>query len=194
MNVAALNADRIAAVRQRARCLYDERAVEAALDQLAAAITAELADCNPLVLCVMNGAVIVTGKLATRLTFPLQMDYLHATRYRGETCGGELTWIARPTTPLGDRVVLVVDDILDEGVTLEKILRWCRDAGATAVYSAVLIEKQHSRKHTAVKADFVALQCEDHYLFGYGMDFHGYLRNAPGIYAVDPSDIRGASD
>jgi hypoxanthine phosphoribosyltransferase len=176
---------------EQARQVYDEadllhtaEAVEAALDRMAHAITDKLRHENPLILCVLTGAIIATGKLVTRLDFPLQLDYLHATRYRGDTRGGELHWIAHPRTSLKDRVVLVVDDILDEGLTLEAILAHCRREGARKVYSAVLVDKRHDRKPPGLRSDFTGLEVEDRYVFGYGMDYHEYLRNAPGIYAV----------
>lgn len=170
-------------VYREADCLYDNGQVEAAIARLGSEITQQLSTSNPLVLCVMSGAVITAGKLLTHLDFPLQIDYLHATRYRGATSGGELHWLARPRTPLQGRVVLLVDDILDEGVTLAAILDECRQQGAAAVYSVVLVEKVHDRKN-GFQADFVGLTVEDRYVFGYGMDYKDYLRNAPGIFAV----------
>jgi hypoxanthine phosphoribosyltransferase len=166
-----------------ADCLFTREQVEAAFDKMAAEITASLADKNPLVLCVLTGAIVPTGILLPRLDFPLELDYVHASRYRGETSGGKLHWIAHPSTPMKGRTVLVIDDILDEGLTLEAILEACRNEGASEVYSAVLVDKLHERK-ADLKADFVGLEVEDRYLFGYGMDYEDYLRNAPGIFAV----------
>lgn len=170
-------------VYREADCLYDNAQVEAAIARLGKEITQQLSTSNPLVLCVMTGAVITAGKLLTHLDFPLQVDYLHATRYRGATSGGELHWLARPRFPLQGRVVLLVDDILDEGVTLAAILEECRQQGAAAVHTVVLVDKVHERKN-GLKADFVGLTVEDRYVFGYGMDYKDYLRNAPGIFAV----------
>lgn len=172
------------AVLESADCLYSRNQVEAALDKMAVEIMARLQDANPVLLCVMNGGLVPTGQLMTRLNFALQVDYVHATRYRDRTHGGELDWIARPHVDLKDRVVLVIDDILDEGVTLGAIVDYCVQQGAREVLSAVLVEKLHERKAGARHADFVGLQCEDRYVFGYGMDYKGFLRNAPGIYAV----------
>ncbi len=172
-------------VLKQADCLFDKAEVDAAIDALAAAITTRLAASNPILLCVMNGALVVMGELLTRLQFPLQVDYLHASRYREKLSGADLQWKARPTTPLAGRTVLIVDDILDEGDTLVKIREYCLQQGAAQVFSAVLIDKQHDRRHPMLpRADFTGLEAPDRYLFGYGMDYKGYLRNAPGIYAV----------
>lgn len=166
-----------------ADCLYTAEQVNAALDKMAAAITEKLFNRNPLVLCVLTGAIIPTGYLLTRLNFPLQLDYLHVTRYHDNVSGGRLDWLSEQNYPLQGRDILIVDDILDEGVTLQAIVEHCENAGAASVSSAVLVEKCHNRK-TGVKADFVGVQTEDRYLFGYGMDYKGYLRNADGIFAV----------
>lgn len=179
----AITHDQAQAVLAEADCLYGEDQVAAALDRMAEAITERLADRNPLVLCVMTGALIPAGHLLTRLHFSLQIDYLHATRYDGATSGGELRWIAEPRTSLEGRSVLIIDDILDEGRTLAAIIDACRGKGARDVYTAVLVDKLHDRKH-GVTADFIGLEVEDRYVFGFGMDYKGYLRNAPGIYAV----------
>jgi hypoxanthine phosphoribosyltransferase len=170
-------------VRAEADCLYSAAEVEAALDRLADAISARHGDNNPLILCVMNGGLITTGSLLLRLDFPLEHDYLHASRYRGATRGGELNWQAEPGISLQDRYVIVVDDILDEGYTLAAIVEHCRAQGARSVESVVLVEKLHDRKQ-GIQADYVGLQTEDRYLFGYGMDYKGYWRNAAGIFAV----------
>lgn len=172
-------------VMAQADCLFTEAQVEAAIDEVAARICADLADRNPVVFCVMNGGLIFSGKLLTKLPFALEASYLHATRYRNETSGGELFWKAKPEISFIDRDVLIVDDILDEGHTLNAIVEFCRGAGARNVYTAVLIDKDHQRKaRPGMKADYAGLSCEDRYIFGYGMDYKGYWRNAAGIYAV----------
>jgi hypoxanthine phosphoribosyltransferase len=163
--------------------LYSQREVEQAMDRIAVEITGRLSGEDPIVLSVLNGALIPTGHLLTRLNFPLRQDYVHATRYRGNTDGAELEWIGQPRTSLRDQTVLVIDDILDEGITLAAIVEACREAGAKAVYTAVLVEKLHDRG-VGFKADFVGLNVEDRYVFGYGMDYKGYLRNVPAIMAV----------
>lgn len=170
-------------VRAEADLIYSREQAETALDGLAEQITAEYSESNPLFICVMNGGLIVAGCLLSRLDFPLEQDYLHATRYRGDTTGGELSWLAEPQHSLKGRHVLIIDDILDEGYTLSAIVNYCKKAGVQSVKTVVLVEKLHDRKQ-GIQADYVGLQTEDRYLFGYGMDYKGFLRNAPGIFAV----------
>ena len=164
-------------------CLCDAKQLNKTLDELANKISIDLKDTNPLVLCVMTGGIVPTGHLVTRLTFPMQIDYIHATRYRGETSGGELHWIQEPSISLQDRNVLVVDDIFDEGITLFEIAKYCKEKGAATVRSVVLVNKIHDRK-ADYKPDYVGIDIEDRYLFGFGMDYKNYLRNVNAIHAV----------
>ena len=180
----ALDHADIIKIRNNAECLHDAAAVQAILDRMAGDITAALADSLPIILCVMNGGIIMTGHLLTRLAFPLEIDYLQATRYQGATRGAEVAWLCKPRLSLVGRTVLVVDDILDEGITLADVLEFCRQAGATSVQSAVLVKKRHDRLIDGITADFVGLEVEDRYVFGFGMDYKGYLRNLDGIYAL----------
>ena len=170
-------------VLKEADCLYTQTEVEQQLDRMAQEITARHEDTNPIFLCVMTGAMVPAGHLLTRLNFPLELDYIHATRYAGEISGGELAWETEPLISFQDRDIIVFDDILDEGITLAAIVDYCQQQGARNVYTAVLIEKSHNRKQ-GIRADYVGLEIVDRYVFGYGMDYHGYLRNVPGIYAV----------
>ncbi|MGM0984030.1 MAG: hypoxanthine-guanine phosphoribosyltransferase [Pseudomonadota bacterium] len=171
-------------VMDNADCLISQPEVERALDRMADEITRDLGDRLPVFYCVMNGGLITTGHLLTRLGFPLEVDYLHATRYRGGLRGGELFWRVSPEVPMAGRHVVIVDDILDEGATLAAILDYCRQAGAASISTAVLVDKQHARKAVpGLRADYCSLEVADRYVFGFGMDYKGYWRNAPGIYA-----------
>jgi len=171
-----------------ADCLHDLPAIEKALDKMAKEITEKLHDKNPLVLCVMLGALIPAGYLLPRLNFPLEMDYLHATRYRGATRGGDLHWLVEPRQSLKDRTVLVIDDVMDGGLTLSSIIDYCKQNEAKKVYTAVMVNKIRRREPgVEFEPDFIGLETEDRYLFGFGLDYEEYLRNAPGIYAVGES-------
>ena len=164
--------------------LHSQLEVESAIDRMAEKISARLHDKNPVFLCVMNGGVVISGKLLTRLNFPLTFDAINASRYQNKTTGGEIHWLQKPQTDLKHKTVLIVDDILDQGYTLEAISDYCKDQGATSIYTAVLIDKTLAYKKP-LTADFVGFEVADRYLFGYGMDYKGYLRNAPGIYACN---------
>jgi hypoxanthine phosphoribosyltransferase len=157
--------------------------VMAAVDRVAQEITARFRERTPLVLSVMRGSVIFSGHLLTRLRFPLDFDYLDVTRYGDATTGGNINWKVSPGTAVVGRVVLVVDDILDEGHTLHAIRENLLQAGATEFYSAVFAEKDTGRAKP-IRADFVGLTVPDRYVFGFGMDVMGAWRNLPAVYAL----------
>lgn len=174
-------------VYNKSSLLFTTQQIEAALDQMARDIHERLHDKNPVLLCVMIGGLVPTGNLLPRLDFPLELDYVHATRYRGEITPGALHWKVKPRVALAGRAVLIVDDILDGGVTLAAIVNEIKAMGASEVLTAVLVDKYEKRVENGLKhADFVGLRVEDHYIFGYGMDYNEYLRNAPGIFIVAP--------
>lgn len=170
-------------VLAKASLCLDRVQIQTALDHLAGQLKQKYQHKNPLFLCVMNGGLVFCAELLLRLDFPLQYDYLHATRYQGNTRGGELNWIAHATLPMKGRHIVVVDDINDEGITLAAILKYCREQGAESAHSVVMVEKQHDRQ--VIAADYCGLKVPDAYVFGYGMDYKGYWRNLPEIYAAN---------
>lgn len=160
------------------------REISGAVARLAREISAVLADGFPLVLCVMRGSVVFAGQLLPLLRFPLELDYLDLTRYGDATRGGQIEWkVAPPQQALSGRVVLVLDDVLDEGHTLAAILDKLAASGARRVLSAVLAVKDIGRARE-VTPDFVGVTLPDRYVFGYGMDVSGAWRNLPDIYAL----------
>jgi hypoxanthine phosphoribosyltransferase len=166
-----------------AECVASADTVQAVINRMADEIAGTLAAELPLVLAVMGGAVVFAGQLLPRLNFPLEFDYLHVTRYRGNTSGGEVEWRVLPGQNVVGRSVLVLDDILDEGETLAAIRDKLHDMGAARVWSAVLTNKDNGL-NKPIQADFVGLDVPDRYVFGCGMDAYGLWRNLPAIYAL----------
>ena len=157
--------------------------IDAAVQRLAAQISSQVADACPLVVSVMGGGVVFTGRILPMFRFPLDFDYVHVTRYGDALSGGRVEWVVRPRTPVQDRVVLVLDDILDEGNTLAAIREGFLADGARTVYNAVFAEKETGRPKP-IRADFVGVRLPDRYVFGFGMDVRGAWRNLPAIYAL----------
>lgn len=176
-------------ILESAEMIYSAEAVADTVRRMAAEITAVLSDKNPLVLSVMGGAVVFTGQLLPLLNFPLDFDYLQVSRYHGQTCGGEIRWKVEPEKQVHGRVVLVLDDILDEGITLAAIREWVIQHGAVACYSAVFADKQTGRPKP-VSADFSGVVLPDRYVFGFGMDIYGAWRNLPAVYAIAPDAVK----
>lgn len=177
----------IRAVHAKATRLFSNNEIEAALDRMANEMKVRVGDSSPILLCVLIGGIIPLGNLLTRLDFPLEVDYVHVTRYGDKTRGGKLEWKAKPVSNLQNRTVVIVDDILDEGLTLAPVIEYCKQYGAKEVLTAVLIDKKKMRgEHGVQRADFTGLEVGDRFIFGYGLDYKNYLRNVPGIYVVAP--------
>lgn len=163
--------------------IFSEGEVQSAVLRMAQEINAAMAEVHPLVLSVMGGAVVFTGQLLPLLNFPLDFDYVHVSRYGNSQQGGEMHWKVAPHENVRGRVVLVVDDILDEGETLHAVKQRVMTLGAAGFYSAIFADKLNG-KIKPIKADFVGLEVPDRFVFGYGMDIHGAWRNLPAIYAT----------
>lgn len=157
--------------------------VQAAIARLAGEIQARLGEQYPLVLVVMGGAVVFAGQLLPLLRMPLDLDYIHATRYGAATRGGGLDWKVAPPPGVRGRAVLVLDDILDGGQTMAAIRARLLQLGASSFHCAVLVEKI-LQKRKPVTADFVGIRIPDRFVFGCGMDAKGFWRNLPEIRAM----------
>lgn len=175
--------EELKSIFDKADCLHEAAAVQGAVERMAHEINRDFTEQNPLVLVVMNGGLIPAGWLLPKFEFLFELDYLHATRYRGNTLGKDLQWRVTPHADMQDRPVLLIDDILDEGITLQMIIDDCRSRGASAVRTAVLTRKLHDRNND-VTPDYVGLEVEDRYVFGCGMDYKDYYRHLTAIYAV----------
>ena len=178
--------EEIVQVRDTADLLVDQLAIDQAINALAKAVRHDYADRNPLLLLALKGGCHLGVKLMEQLDFPLQMDVLQMTRYRDGLSGGSLQILAEPATSLAGRQVIIIDDILDQGITLRSMTDYCVNQQAAAVRSVVLVDKQCQRS-IDIQADYVGLEAPDRYLFGCGMDYKGYWRNLPALYAVSDS-------
>jgi hypoxanthine phosphoribosyltransferase len=177
----------LAAALANSDVIHDRAAIERTIAAMAVRIRNDYAGSVPVYLTVMHGGLPFAAQLALDLGargLDLEFDYLHATRYRGATSGGELAWKHRPATPLRGRRVLLVDDIVDEGHTLAAVRAWCRQQGARDVRIAAMAVKQHDRCVPGLCADYAGLEVPDRYVYGYGMDYHEQGRNLPAIYAL----------
>ncbi|MFZ0872728.1 MAG: hypoxanthine-guanine phosphoribosyltransferase [Rhodanobacter sp.] len=164
--------------------LHERDALDTVIADMGRQIDAALDGKRAVFLTVMNGALIFAGQLALSIRTDLEFDYVHATRYRGSTSGSELHWLREPAVSLVDRVVLLVDDILDEGHTLKAVRDDCYQRGARRVLIASLCTKRHDRLAEGIASDFNGIELPDRYVFGFGMDYHEQGRNLPGIYAL----------
>ena len=178
-----MNREEALQIFDRSEEIVSAAEVLASIERMAGAIGESIGDAFPLVLSVMGGAAVFTGMLLPRLAFPLEFDYVHLTRYRNTTQGGEMQWRVAPAESVKDRIVLVVDDILDEGKTMAAIRDRIMAMGARRFLSAVLCEKLIPAAKP-LRPDFCGFEVPDRYVFGCGMDAKGYWRNLPTIRAL----------
>jgi hypoxanthine phosphoribosyltransferase len=169
----------------RSSVLVEKPQVKEAVERMAQKVNDWYDDRPIIMLIVMTGAVMPAAWLASRLKMPLQMDFVHATRYSGQTEGGEIDFRVPPRLNLQDHDVLVVDDIYDIGLTLQMIERYCRSRGARSVNSAVLVRKLHDRETTGELPRFIGMDIEDKYIFGCGMDVYEHWRHLHEIRALE---------
>ena len=168
---------------EEAELLCTAEEVDRAVQRMAGEISGKLRHEFPVVLSVMGGAAVFTGRLLPLLDFPLEFGAIEVTRYDNRTQGRDIAWRLPPRDNVRDRTVLVIDDILDEGVTLAAIRAKLGEMGARRVYAAVFADKDINREKPA-HADFVGITVPDRYVFGFGMDAYGLWRNLPAIYAL----------
>ena len=168
---------------EESELVCSEQEIQAALARLAAQIDARLRDAYPVVLVVMGGAVVFAGQLLPRLRFPLDLDYVHATRYGAATSGGGIAWRVSPPEDVRGRIVLLLDDILDEGRTLAVVKEALLARGAAEVRIAAFARKERGEP-PAIEADYVGVTVPNLFVFGFGMDVDGEFRNLPAIYAL----------
>ena len=174
---------------RNSECLISSIEVAAAYQRLAAQLNLHYAGLNPIVMVVMNGGLIPAGQLLTHLTFYHRMHYIHASRYRDNEGTNELDWKFKPDVSIAGEHVLLIDDIFDEGITLKTIVEELGKENPLSIESCVLLNKEHERKVADFDVDFVGINVADRYVYGCGMDFHGYLRHLPGIYAIKEDKI-----
>ena len=172
-------------VLKNSTLIADRQEVKAAVDLLGEAINAYYGDREIILLIVMTGAVMPAAWVASKLKMPVQMDFVHATRYAGQTEGGEIEFRVPPRLNLEGHDVLIIDDIYDIGLTLQMIEGYCESRGACSVNSAVLVRKIHDRETTGTLPKFIGMEVEDKYIFGCGMDVYENWRHLDEIRALE---------
>ena len=167
--------------------LFTVDEVNTATSRIAKEINRDFSDQHPLILSVMGGAVVFSGQLLPQLDFPLDFDIVQVSRYGEKTVGSQLNWRVAPRDNIVGRNVIILDDILDEGITLAAIVDLVKRNGAKTVACAVFCVKDYGEEINSkkpLKADYVGISVPNRFIFGYGMDVSGAWRNLPAIYAV----------
>lgn len=171
-------------IKDTSDLVYSNSQIRTAVENIGLELEKRISKKNPVMLCVMNGGLVFTSDLMRSLDCDVRLDYLHVARYLDKTVGGSLHWHNEPQLSLQDQVVVIADDIYDEGYTMEELISYCKKQGAREVITVVLLLKNKASRDESLKPDYFGLEVEDRFVFGYGMDYKGHLRNVPDIYAI----------
>jgi len=166
-----------------ARCIFGSVQVNEAIARMAREIERDLGGSEPIVMPILIGGAFTAFKLAEHFRFPYEVDSVRVARYGGRHAG-EPHWYARPCLELAGRHILLVDDVLDRGITLHAVEHELRRMDVAAVSVAVLIRKAVDARTERPAVDYVGIDGPDEYLFGCGMDLDGLWRGLPAIYAA----------
>ncbi len=165
--------------------ILDAATVQAGFDTLADKLQAVVGEHQCLLLAVMNGGMFPLMQLMQRLQGDYLIDYCHVSRYRDTVTGGELHWLRHPPPTVAGRTVLIVDDIYDEGETLQRVADACEQAGAARALTLAAFIKNNPRRSATLQPDYSSgMTVPDRYVFGCGMDYAGHWRHLPAVYAL----------
>ena len=173
------------AILDNSRVLFDRDEVNAAVQKMADEINTHYGNEPVILITVLTGAIIPATWLITKLKMPVQMDFVHATRYRGGLYGAELEYRVPPRLDLEGKNVLIVDDIFDEGNTLAAIKGSVEKRKAGSVKMAALVRKDHDRGLSRDYVDFIGMDVPDVYVFGCGMDAYEEWRHLDEIWVLE---------
>jgi hypoxanthine phosphoribosyltransferase len=176
--------DTIQALISKSSVIYSEIEIKIVIQNIADQVNQTIKTDDLYVLCVMNGALIFAGQLLPRLEKNIQYNYIHATRYASSLTGGPIHWLVKPPIDIEGKTVLILDDILDEGITLREIAATCLAMKAKAIFTAVLFDKEIVKEKSYLP-NFIGLKVPNRFVFGYGLDCKGLGRNLPHLYALD---------
>lgn len=154
-----------------------------AVRKVGEAINRDLADKNPLFICVLNGAFMFAGDLMKTVSVPCEITFIKLASYEGLYTTGMVKEIIGLNESVVGRNVVVVEDIVDTGITMERILGSLRAKGANEIRVATFLQKPDALQRD-IQVDYVAMKIPNDFIVGYGLDYDGYGRNLKDIYTV----------
>ena len=157
--------------------------IEKAIDKVAAKMNEDLADADPLFICILNGAFMFVSDLMKRVNVPSEMTFVKLSSYSGTSSTGKIREIFGLVEDIKGRTVVIIEDIVDTGHTMSKMLDELKNREPKDIKVATLLFKPKALQ-TDVKLDYVALEIPSDFIVGYGLDYDGYGRNLSDIYKV----------
>ncbi|MGK5511107.1 hypoxanthine phosphoribosyltransferase [Brevibacillus formosus] len=168
------------------KILLSEEDIAGKVRELGETLAAEYKDKNPLVICVLKGAVIFMADLIRHMNIPCEMDFMAVSSYgSGTESSGMVKILKDLDTSVQDRHVLVVEDIMDSGLTLSRLVELLRHREAASVKVVTLLNKPERRK-VDISPDYKGYDVPDEFVVGYGLDYAEHYRNLPYIGVLKP--------
>lgn len=170
---------------RRFRLTLPESEILQAVDRIAGRMSEELADKNPLFLAILNGSFVFAADLLRRIDVAGQVSFIRLSSYSGTDSSGDVLKVIGLTEQVNGRNVVVIEDMIDSGLTMNRLTAHLSALGAADLKVAVLFMKPEALRYD-VKADYVALSIPNDFVVGYGLDYDGYGRNLRDIYTLMP--------
>ncbi len=167
------------------RILITEEQIARRVRHLTCQLQKDFAGRDLVIVSLLNGTVMFLADLVRHLSLPLRLDFIGVSSYGAGTESGELTFTKQLRIDVRGRDVLVVDDILDTGKTLKRVLAVLRTHKPRRIKVCVLLEKK-ARRTEKVRADYVGFQIPDEFVVGYGLDYAERYRNLPFVGVLKP--------
>lgn len=169
------------------KVLYSEQKIQDTCAELGKTLTTDYQDKQPLVICVLKGAVPFTADIIKRMNIYMDVDFIDVSSYKGGISStGEVELVKDIDTDVSGRDVLFIDDIIDTGNTLEYLKDLLKNRGAKSIKICTLMDKPEARKVDVIKADYVGFDVPNEFLVGYGLDYQGKYRNLPYVGILKP--------
>lgn len=157
--------------------------IQEKITAIAEEITKEYRDKNPVFLCVLNGAFMFAADLLRHVNIPAEVSFIKLSSYAGTQSTGQVATLLGLNKDIKDRHVILVEDIIDTGKTLHELLPVVAGYQPSSVKLASILSKPDARTHQ-VHIDYTGFEIPDKFVVGYGLDYNGYGRNLPHIYAL----------
>ena len=161
--------------------LFSEESLKARVQEIAGQITADFAENAPLVIGVLKGSFIFMADLVREIEFSCTLDFIAVSSYRSKTSStGAVQILKDLTVDITGRDIIIIEDILDTGLTLSYLIDLFKARGAKTIRTCALLDKP-SRRKTEVVLDYVGFEVPNEFVVGYGLDFDQQYRNLPYI-------------
>ncbi len=182
-NDSCMSENSISVLDQTFKISIQEEAIQQEISRIAGQMNQDLAEKNPIFLGILNGAFMFASDLFKLITFPCQITFLKLASYEGVKTSGSVRQLIGISQDLKDRTVVLLEDIVDTGITLDTILRQLSGYEPKEILIATLLHKPDALMKE-IRLDYVGFEIPNEFVIGYGLDYNGYARNLPKIYTI----------